>query len=166
MSAWRSVVGYEGIYEVSDSGEVRSLPRTHVTRSGIQRHVSGRMLRPGVARGYKLVSLYRENVGQTRTIHRLVMAAFVGPLPEGMATRHLNGNALDNHLSNLAYGTFSENESDSIAHGTHFQASKTHCKQGHEFTPENTIKTDTQRRCRACTSEWARRRYLRKKVAA
>jgi hypothetical protein len=54
----------------------------------------------------------------TFRIHRAVMLAFVGPLPDGMVTRHLNGNPLDNRLANLEYGSPAENVQDAIGHGT------------------------------------------------
>ena len=51
-------------------------------------------------------------------VHTLVLNAFVGERPEGMVCRHLNGNALDNRLSNLCWGTPKENTQDAIRHGT------------------------------------------------
>lgn len=51
-------------------------------------------------------------------VHRLVAMAFYGPLPEGMQTRHLNGNSRDNRINNLRYGTALENAQDKVLHGT------------------------------------------------
>ena len=58
--------------------------------------------------------------GRARTfaIHRLVLATFVGPCPDGMECRHIDGNKLNNHVSNLAWGTPSENQNDRKLHGT------------------------------------------------
>lgn len=53
-----------------------------------------------------------------RRIHRLLLLAFVGPKPDGLVTRHLNGNPLDNRLENLCYGTYAENRADAKSHGT------------------------------------------------
>jgi hypothetical protein len=54
----------------------------------------------------------------TRSVHRLVLEAFVGPNPEGMVCRHLDGNPRNNHVGNLAWGTHVENGADQYTHGT------------------------------------------------
>ncbi len=55
--------------------------------------------------------------GKPRTVHRLVLEAFVGPCPPGMQCRHLDGNPANNRLENLAWGTHAENAADKIRHG-------------------------------------------------
>lgn len=71
-------------------------------------------------------------------IHRLVANSFLGPRPAGLDTLHIDGDKTNNAVTNLRYGTRSENELDKVRHGTHHHSAKTHCKSGHEFTPENT----------------------------
>lgn len=122
VEVWKSIPGFDG-YEVSDRGRVRSLPRTRVDHGGRnggrrQRHVPGVMLRPALSRGYWQVSLTRNAKGYTRYVHRLVLEAFVGPRPEGMECRHLNGIRTDSRLVNLAWGTTAENQADREEHGT------------------------------------------------
>lgn len=169
---WRSVVGWEGLYEVSDLGRVRSLDRTisNPLPSGTVRsqRIKGRILTPGIAKagGYGYVNLTRNARQTSRHVHRLVMDAFVGPLPSGLHTRHLNGDPTDSRLVNLAYGTPLENARDAVRHGR-TGANRTHCKRKHEFTPENThvvIQPSgyQQRNCRAC----ARARYHERRGAA
>lgn len=151
--AWKPVVGYEGDYEISDLGRVRS----HKMWRG---QAGSRLLSPLFGnKGYLTVALSGAG-GRNRkpTIHSLVMAAFVGPRPDDQEVRHLNGQAHDNRLVNLAYGTHAENYGDMFRHGTHPMASRTHCKNGHEFTEENsTIETTKSgssfRRCRACVRD-------------
>lgn len=65
--------------------------------------------------GYPIVSLYGRI---RRTVHSLVLEAFMGPPPEGQQVRHKNGNRGDARLSNLAYGTQKDNEADKLQHGT------------------------------------------------
>jgi HNH endonuclease/NUMOD4 motif len=144
---WLPIADYEGLYEVSDLGRVRSLPRE--TTSGLR---GGKILKPQPTNnfGHLKAHLSRNSKVKQVTIHRLVLAAFVGPCPEGMEVRHLNGNAGDNRLSNLAYGTKTENVYDAIEHGTHHNASKTHCDHGHEFTPENTGERPDRPGARVC----------------
>ncbi len=137
---WRWVPGYEGLYEVSDQGRVYS-------------HHSKHILKPARER-YLYVNLVKDRRNKRFTVHKLVMLAFVGPRPEGLQVRHLDGKSYNCIRSNLAYGTVSENNYDRVRHGTHQEARKTHCIHGHEFTPENTaITRNGSRRCRACALE-------------
>lgn len=107
---WRAVPGFEGLYEVSDFGRVRSLDR--LDRLGRRR--AGILLRPGVAsNGYPTVSL----CGRTHCVHALVLTAFVGPA-RGRVCRHLDGDRKNNALSNLAWGSPVENRHDADRHGT------------------------------------------------
>jgi hypothetical protein len=98
-----------------------------------------------------------------RAVHQLVLEAFVGPRPEWATdVRHLNGVADDNRLANLAYGTQAENARDAVRHGAHPIAARTHCKNGHEFTPENTINDLVRGRlCLTCRRTWNARRDRR-----
>jgi hypothetical protein len=117
MEQWRSIPGYEGWYEVSDYGRVRSVERT--TRHGRvrKRHV----LRASVMLGYLKVDLSRDNKHRTRTVHQLVLEAFVGP-GDGRRkqARHINGNRQDNRLENLCWGSAKENAADRARHGRPF----------------------------------------------
>lgn len=148
---WRPVVGYEGRYEVSDAGDVRSLLR------------GGRMLsRNRLSMGYRSVRLTKTGVPPLEVkVHRLVLEAFVGPLPEGMVTRHLDGDHLNNELSNLAYGTYAENAQDTVRHGANYYASRTTCPAGH---PYDAVRRGG-RRCRTCHREWSRKAYLKSRGA-
>ena len=123
MEQWRPVVGYEGLYEVSDHGRVRSLDRLVVCVTGVQRVIPGRLMRfkPPIKKynPYYQVGLTRDGKQKYYAIHVLVLSAFVGPRPSNlMWGRHLDGSPLNNHASNLAWGTAKENSADSIRHGT------------------------------------------------
>lgn len=149
LEIWLSVVGYEGYYEVSSQGRVRSVSRW--TKRGC--HLEGRVLKPAAmkAYGHLHVDLWADGAHETRLVHHLVMEAFVGPRPEGMETRHLDGDAANNRLGNLTYGTSSENSYDVVRHGRNHNAAKTHCDHGHEFTPDNTYEQRAGRRgCLTC----------------
>lgn len=114
---WRPVVGYEGLYEVSDHGRVRALERRIKTQRSSQ-YIRGRVLRFGYHNaGYPLVTLCRDNHRRTAAVHAVVMLAFRGPRPPDHVVRHLNGNPQDNRLQNLAYGSWLENEADKARHG-------------------------------------------------
>jgi len=116
---WKAVPGFEGHYEVSDRGRVRSLDRRvwklHSVYGGAWHSLKGRMLRPGrCPSGHTTVALGK---GNTVSIHRIVLLAFVGPCPDGMETLHLNHKPADNRLANLRYGTQSENHKMDYAAG-------------------------------------------------
>lgn len=155
---WRPVVSYEGLYEVSDSGQVRSVDRIDKLGRPVKGGVKAQRL--NVA-GYPVVRLWRDNKERTRPVHRLVGEAFLGPLPLGMETRHLDGNALNCVLSNLVYGTHSENVRDQLRHGTHATTNKTHCPKGHPYAGSNLfVNRRGGRMCRTCMWEQARDRNV------
>ena len=145
---WRPIPGWEGHYEVSVNGEVRSLDR--VTTKG--QRLRGKLKAPNVMpNGYLLVGLYRGRQRSADTIHRLVMVAFQGPCPAGYEVCHRNGKRDDNRLANLYYGTRSQNNYDRVRHGNDYNANKTHCKHGHEFNNDNTyLRPEGGRACRRC----------------
>lgn len=112
---WLPVVGWEGLYEVSDHGRVRSLPRTRRNR------VYGGKLMLGVRRGpYWAARLRDASTGRQalENVHVLIAAAFIGPRPAGQVVRHGPNGSLDNSVGNLCYGTQKENHEDKRRDGT------------------------------------------------
>lgn len=154
---WRAVPGYEGAYEVSNLGAVRSLDR--VTDRG--RRWKGRAMTPSPMRnGYLIVTLWKDGKQKSPLVHRLVLAAFVGPAPDGCESLHANGARDDNRLANLSWGTHAQNQADQLAHGTHAHASRTQCPAGHPYDDTNTYVYPgerTHRACRLCRAENLRR---------
>ena len=120
---WRAVVGFDG-YEVSSLGRVRSLDRvreyTRVDQySGkeltVKRRHNGRILRPGKAsNGYLTVALGR---GRSVYVNILVLNAFVGPRPKGCECLHWDDDRENNQISNLRWGTRSQNLHDAVRNG-------------------------------------------------
>jgi hypothetical protein len=146
---WKPVAGAAGRYEVSDQGRVKSL----VGRKE-------RLLKPGVhpRSGHRLVSLAIERgTAKAFWVHRLVLEAFVGPCPAEREACHNDGDPGNNNVGNLRWGTRSENRKDSVNHGTHQHAKKTHCPQGHAYDRVYTRRTGpkagaTFRACSRCDS--------------
>lgn len=98
FETWKPVIGYEGIYKVSDLGRVC-------------RTKTGRILRPVKdKKGYYQVSLYKEGIPHTSSIHSLVLIAFVGLPPESHEGNHKNGIKSNNELDNLEWLTHKENQ--------------------------------------------------------
>jgi hypothetical protein len=162
MEQWRTIPGYEGLYEVSDQGRVRSARR---------RGTSGKVLAHKQAKrgGYLTVSLLRNCKQTTRPVHSLVLGAFVGLRPADAEIRHFDGDPTNACLSNLAYGTHSENVLDKREHGTDHNVAKTHCPQGHPYDGENTYVLPSRpgaRYCKACSRARGLARYHAKRAAA
>ncbi len=101
---WKSVVGYEGYYEVANTGNIR-------------RKSTKRLLKPRISNGYCMVDLRVNGDRKYHRIHRLVAYAFIGIPPTAKhEIRHSDGNKQNNYLSNLSWGTREENERDKIRH--------------------------------------------------
>jgi hypothetical protein len=165
---WLPVLGYEGLYEVSDLGRIRSVNRIVQTRLG-KRLYKGKILKiTSGSAGHLKVILSQRGIQRNFTVHKLVLEAFVGPRPEGMECCHNNGSPTDNRLINLRWDTRSNNAYDAVRHGVHGKAKNTHCPSGHEFTPENTKIYNFRsghrpRICRKCES--INKRKYRKRVS-
>lgn len=145
---WLPVAGYEGKYEVSDLGRVRSLARPD--GRGRRRREMILRGRPG-PRGHLSVALYVDGARRDFLVHYLVLVTFVGPRPEGMEGCHWNDIATDNSLENLRWDTRSANILDCVRNGNHHLAKRTHCPKGHEYTAENTYHYPAgNRACNKC----------------
>jgi len=120
---WRPVVGFEGKYEVSDQGRVRSLDRGITYQkidqySGrlitVTKYMKGQMLRPGTMRsGHQFIVLGR---GNGFCVHVLVLTAFVGPCPDGLECCHNDGDPANNRVGNLRWDTRLANVHDMMRH--------------------------------------------------
>jgi hypothetical protein len=107
----RDIPGFLG-YAITKDGRVWSKPRKG-RRGGI-------WLTPFPIRsGHLKVGLRKDGDRHWRCIHRLVLETYVGPCPDNMECRHLNGNPKDNRADNLTWGTQAENSKDAVRHGTH-----------------------------------------------
>lgn len=148
---WRDIPGWEGYYQVSDQGRVRSVDRVvhgvdgrEINRKGKitklqardERHLKARLSRAGRQKRFY--------------VHRLVAEAFHGAIPQGFVVRHLNGDPTDNRAENLAIGTQSENSFDSVKHGTHRSSRKSKCVWGHDYSDRSLARWDSRKQERAC----------------
>lgn len=127
---WLPVVGWDDLYQVSDSGQVRSLDREVVLATGQRQLRRGRILRthPNGPRGHLKVWLIRK-VGERshRYVHELVLEAFVGPRPAGLLGLHWDDDPSNNIVANLRWGTHADNMHDCVRNGNHYWANRTHC---------------------------------------
>ena len=100
---WTPAVGYEGIYEASDAGRIRSArTMTNTFQGKILSSVPN-------SRDYQQVSLYKNGTKKSIRVHRIIMESFIGPRPDGKQINHIDGDRKNNRLDNLEYVTQSEN---------------------------------------------------------
>lgn len=147
---WKSAVGFEGVYSVSNLGRVRR--DRGLTSNGKQ--WSGGILKPRYNQdGYAKYTFYLGGKPHYVLGHRLVCEAFHGPAPEGKPfALHRNDIPNDNRPENLYWGSLSDNQADILLNGNNHGRNKTHCVHGHEYTDENTYwnpKTGS-RSCKTC----------------
>lgn len=101
---WKPVPDYDGLYEVSDLGRVRSLDRVTSAARRDAMVIKGKVLKPALAaNGYYTVALCKDGKPKSHTVHSLVAAAFLGPKPEGCVIDHIDGGRTDNRPANLRY---------------------------------------------------------------
>lgn len=113
MEIWKDIPGYEGCYQASSLGRVRSLPRITKHWRGGPKRVAGRVLRAHTMQnGYVRVPLYKNGRDTFPGVHRLVLSAFAGPSDKQV--NHRNGNKADNRLENLEWASGIENMAHAI----------------------------------------------------
>jgi hypothetical protein len=152
--SWVLLPGYEGLYEVSNLGFVRSLktgvvltPRWHpLGKPPHQRYLTVRLQSADGKRKWMKV-------------HKAVLIAFVGPCPPGMEGCHYDDDKTNNTLTNLRWDTRAANAADNLRNGNHSMARKTHCPDGHPYDAANTDnRPNGSRRCKTCHREQERNR--------
>ena len=116
---WKDIPGYEGLYQVSNLGRVKSLERVVRNpryKSGVM-HQPEKIKTPSVKNGYLKLSLHNDGISKNYYLHRLVADAFI-PNPDNKeAVNHINGNKLDNKVENLEWTTAKENVNHAIITG-------------------------------------------------
>lgn len=111
MEIWKSIPNYEGLYEVSNYGNVRSLDREVIDKNGKILFKKGKILKKLLNDyGYFHVILSKQNKLKTHTVHRLVGIAFIDNPYNKIEINHINGIKTDNRVDNLEWCTRSENE--------------------------------------------------------
>jgi hypothetical protein len=142
---WLPVVGYEGLYEVSDWGRVKGVDRTVDRSDGWPRRIKGRIKRLiPTFQGYLIAHLSRDNLQISRGIHRLVLTAFVCPPPfEGAEVNHKDFDKTNNRPSNLEWVSHQANMDHACADGRARPIMG--IKKSPKFTPE--VVADVRKLC-------------------
>lgn len=111
---WRDVSGFEGYYQASSLGRVRSVDRRVPDRN---RFVVGRVLKTWVANNYLNLGLNLNGIRKTQRVHVLVARTFLGDRPTGFDINHIDGNKLNNRADNLEYCSHSDNINHAVRIG-------------------------------------------------
>ena len=110
---YKSIKGYEGIYEINELGKISSIDRKVKSKDGKIMKFKGRDLKPQISKkGYSIVRLYKNGVAKNWKVHRLVAEAFL-PNPDNLPeVHHLNHDTKDNRAENLKWVTIYEQRDD------------------------------------------------------
>ncbi|QDF19244.1 hypothetical protein SEA_STICKYNOTE_47 [Corynebacterium phage Stickynote] len=133
---WRDIEGHEGLYQVSNTGMVKSLRSGNILKEN------------SVECGHQRINLGRRENGLW--VHRLVLEAFVGPCPPWMECCHNNGDPSDNRVENLRWDTKKSNMADRRKHGNDPMLNKTHCPRGNPLEAPNLRAATALRGRRTC----------------
>lgn len=108
---WKEVVGYEGLYEVNENGQIKRKARVWIRETdGASISISEMIMKPRVLRGYMTIGLTKDSHQTTKPVHRIIAEAFI-PNPENKAeVNHIDGDKLNNCIDNLEWTTKSEND--------------------------------------------------------
>lgn len=134
MEIWKPVIGYEGLYEVSNYGNIKSLKRT-VNRGKCHRTWEEHQLKYSVdLKGYFRTNLAKDGINRTVKVHRLVAEAFI-PNPMNLPqVNHKDGNKQNNSVKNLEWCTHSENQKHACMMG--LKRNDGEFNNGHKLTVE------------------------------
>ena len=117
---WKDIPNYEGLYQISNLGRVKSLERFRKGKNGSLSSVKEKILKPGILNsGYYIIGLTKQSILKFYYVHRLVWESFNGSIPEGYEINHLDEIPSNNRLSNLSLVTHKEN----INYGTRTERS-------------------------------------------
>lgn len=128
---WKPVKGYEGKYEISNHGRVKSLDSHHISHKE-------KIMKPWEAnKKYLYITLRNGSVKKTYAVHQLVLDTFVGVNPGGKQCAHWDGSPHNNHVNNLRWATAKENCADRDRHERTAKGSK----QGNAKLDEKAART-------------------------
>ena len=158
---WKDIPGYEGYYQVSNIGNVKSLER----KDTIGRRVHEKILTVNISKkGYARVRLYKNDSKVMYSIHRLVALTFIPTVKNKTEVNHIDENKLNNHVDNLEWCNRSEN----VNHGN--RSLKMAITTGHSITNGSSIYHSIQSASKALNiprttlRSWLKKRYNRVEV--
>lgn len=113
---WKDIQGYEGLYKISEHGEVKGMERRIKAPQGT-RVIKEKTLKPYMSNNYKKVYLCKDGKCKQYSIHRLVATNFIRPARDKEVVNHIDGNKMNNHYSNLEWCTQADNNKHAMKTG-------------------------------------------------
>lgn len=124
MEIWKDMLGFEGLYQVSNEGRAKGIDRVIIRKNGRPLFCKGQMLKFKTNKdGYYIVQLSKEKK-YLRLVHKLVWETFNGKVPDGLEIGHNDGNNKNNNLDNLYLCTHQQNCNHPITRKRHSEAMK------------------------------------------
>ena len=150
---WKDIIGFEGLYVVSNTGKVKALERLVLNNGGLQ-HKHERILKAHVdARGYCSVVLCKDGKTYPKSVHRLVAEAFISNLENKPYVDHIDTNPSNNYVDNLRWATQKENALNLLTRQHLSQAKMGHEYWGRPLTDEERKKISDANKGRVFTEE-------------
>ena len=116
---WKDIPNYEGLYQVSNLGRVKSLDRVVTFKNGTKRLFKGVIRKQTIDKANRCcVKLCKNNKEENCYVHSLVALSFIGERPKGYVVAHYDGNPQNNNISNLRYDLYRENMIDICRQGS------------------------------------------------
>lgn len=138
METWIDIQEYDGLYQVSDKGNVKRIGGTITDKSGRVKYIPERILQPIENDGYLYVCLCRDGKAKRFAVHRLVATAFIQNTENKPAIDHINGKKSDNRVENIRWSTSKENNNNPVTRNKYLQ---NHCRQIERIDINGKIKT-------------------------
>lgn len=150
---WKSIEGFEGLYEVSNMGRVKALDRYVMNNGGLQ-HKAERILRQNIQKsGYCMVILCKDGKTYPKKVHRLVAMVFI-PNPDNKpVVDHLDANPMNNRADNLRWATVKENANNPLTRVHNSESKKGHPYYGRPLTEEERKKISDAHKGKKLTEE-------------
>lgn len=128
MEIWKDIPDYDGLYKISNLGNVKRITKTYFCGNNTKRVLEERLIVGDVARGYRRVELWNNRKHKKYIVHRLVAQAFIPNPNNKPEIDHIDGNPLNNVVNNLRWCNHQENLNNPITRQRKSEATRRYYK--------------------------------------